>query len=169
METVAASEPLSSSIGEISRRIEASARIAIERAEKTDVRISLLQVAARIGDVVDLIQTIAGQTNLLALNATIEAARADAAGKGFAVVAAEVKPGGADGQSTGEVSQQINDIRSATLDSVTAIKEIGATIARPGRSSWCDSRDGLRGFRRDGMSSFWTSKRIFLGSEADRE
>ena len=50
-----------------------------------------------------------------------------------------------------------------------AIKEIGATIARPGRSSWCDSRDGFRGFRRDGMSSFWTRKRILLGSEEDRE
>jgi len=36
----------------------------------------LSKAAARIGDVVELINTIAGQTNLLALNATIEAARA---------------------------------------------------------------------------------------------
>ncbi len=36
----------------------------------------LSKAAARIGDVVELISTIAGQTNLLALNATIEAARA---------------------------------------------------------------------------------------------
>jgi methyl-accepting chemotaxis protein len=131
----AASEELSSSIGEISRQVEASARIAgeaVEQAQKTDARISQLsQAASRIGDVVDLIQTIAGQTNLLALNATIEAARAGAAGKGFAVVAAEVKTlAEQTAKATGEISQQINDIQSATRDSVTAIKEIGATIAR---------------------------------------
>jgi len=131
----AASEELSSSIGEISRQVEASARIAgeaVEQAQKTDARISQLsQAASRIGDVVDLIQTIAGQTNLLALNATIEAARAGAAGKGFAVVASEVKTlAEQTAKATGEISQQINDIQSATQDSVTAIKEIGATIAR---------------------------------------
>jgi hypothetical protein len=60
----------------------------------------LVKAAARIGDVVELINTIAGQTNLLALNATIEAARAGDAGRGFAVVASEVKGAGrADGKS----------------------------------------------------------------------
>ncbi len=80
----AASEELASSVVEISRQVDASARIAgeaVEQAQKTDARISQLsQAAARIGDVVDLIKTIAGQTNLLALNATIEAARAGEAG-----------------------------------------------------------------------------------------
>ena len=131
----AASEELASSIGEISRQVDASAGIAgqaVEQAQKTDARISQLsQAASRIGDVVDLIQTIAGQTNLLALNATIEAARAGEAGRGFAVVAAEVKTlAEQTAKATDEISQQIADIQSATKDSVTAIKEIGATIAR---------------------------------------
>jgi methyl-accepting chemotaxis protein len=131
----AASEELSTSIGEISRQVEASARIAgeaVEQAQKTDARISQLsQAAARIGDVVDLIQTIAGQTNLLALNATIEAARAGDAGRGFAVVATEVKSlAEQTAKATGEIGQQIADIQSATKESVTAIKEIGGIIGR---------------------------------------
>ncbi|OKO83606.1 methyl-accepting chemotaxis protein [Bradyrhizobium sp. AS23.2] len=131
----AASEELASSIGEISRQVETSARIAgeaVSQAQKTDTRISeLSQAASRIGDVVDLIQTIAGQTNLLALNATIEAARAGDAGRGFAVVASEVKTlAEQTAKATDEISQQISDIQSATRDSVAAIKEIGATIGR---------------------------------------
>jgi methyl-accepting chemotaxis protein len=91
----------------------------------------LARAATRIGDVVDLINTIAGQTNLLALNATIEAARAGEAGRGFAVVASEVKAlAEQTAKATGEISQQINGIQTATQESVGAIKEIGDTIAR---------------------------------------
>ena len=131
----AASEELASSVVEISRQVDASARIAseaVDQAQKTDARIGQLsQAAARIGDVVNLIKTIAEQTNLLALNATIEAARAGEAGRGFEVVAAEVKTlAEQTAKATGEISQQIADIQSATGDSVVAIKEIGATIGR---------------------------------------
>jgi methyl-accepting chemotaxis protein len=131
----AASEEMTSSIGEISRQVQESSRVASEavgQAQKTNARVSeLSKAASRIGDVVELINTIAGQTNLLALNATIEAARAGEAGRGFAVVASEVKAlAEQTAKATGEISQQIAGIQAATEESVDAIKEIGETIGR---------------------------------------
>jgi methyl-accepting chemotaxis protein len=130
-----ATEELSSSITEISRQVQESARVASEavgQARTTTERVSELSNAAtRIGDVVELINTIAGQTNLLALNATIEAARAGEAGRGFAVVASEVKAlAEQTAKATGEIGQQISGIQAATQDSVGAIREISQTIER---------------------------------------
>ncbi len=63
-----------------------------EKVQKIAQRAVLLgEQAQKIGEILELINGIAGQTNLLALNAAIEAARAGEAGKGFAVVAAEVR------------------------------------------------------------------------------
>ncbi len=130
-----ATEELSSSVNEISRQVQESARMAsdaVGQARSTTERVSELSKAAtRIGDVVELINTIAGQTNLLALNATIEAARAGEAGRGFAVVASEVKAlAEQTAKATGEIGQQINGIQAATQDSVNAIKEISGTIEK---------------------------------------
>ena len=130
-----ASEELTSSVNEISRQVQESSRVAneaVDQAQKTNSRVGeLSQAASRIGDVVELINTIAGQTNLLALNATIEAARAGEAGRGFAVVASEVKAlAEQTAKATGEISQQISGIQAATQDSADAIKEIGDTIGR---------------------------------------
>ena len=130
-----ASEELSTSVNEISRQVQESSRVAseaVEQAQKTNGRVGeLAQAASRIGDVVELINTIAGQTNLLALNATIEAARAGEAGRGFAVVASEVKAlAEQTAKATGEISQQISGIQDATRHSVGAIKEISDTIGR---------------------------------------
>jgi methyl-accepting chemotaxis protein len=130
-----ATEELSSSVNEISRQVQDSARMATEavgQARATNDRVSeLSKAASRIGDVVELINTIAEQTNLLALNATIEAARAGEAGRGFAVVASEVKAlAEQTSKATGEIGQQISGIQAATQDSVNAIKEISGTIER---------------------------------------
>jgi methyl-accepting chemotaxis protein len=130
-----ATEQLSSSVNEISRQVQDSARMANEavgQARATNDRVSeLSKAASRIGDVIELINTIAGQTNLLALNATIEAARAGEAGRGFAVVASEVKAlAEQTAKATGEIGQQISGIQAATQDSVNAIREISGTIER---------------------------------------
>jgi methyl-accepting chemotaxis protein len=131
----AATEEMSSSVNEISRQVQNSARMAneaVDQARKTNDRVSELSAAAaRIGDVVELINNIAGQTNLLALNATIEAARAGEAGRGFAVVASEVKAlAEQTAKATGEIGQQISGIQAATQESVGAIKEISKTIEK---------------------------------------
>ncbi|MGJ4931528.1 methyl-accepting chemotaxis protein [Bradyrhizobium sp. HKCCYLS2038] len=131
----AASEELAASVNEISRRVQESAAIAsvaVDQAQNTNEQVHALSHAAtRIGDVVELINTIAGQTNLLALNATIEAARAGDAGRGFAVVATEVKAlAEQTARATGEISQQIGSIQATTRGSVLAIQEISTTIGR---------------------------------------
>ena len=118
-----ATEEMASSINEISRQVQESARMAneaVDQARNTNDRVGeLSKAAARIGDVVELINTIAGQTNLLALNATIEAARAGEAGRGFAVVASEVKAlAEQTAKATGEIGQQITGIQAATQESV---------------------------------------------------
>jgi methyl-accepting chemotaxis protein len=130
-----ATEELSSSVNEISRQVQESARIAADAAGQvrfTTEQVGELSLAAgRIGDVVELINTIAGQTNLLALNATIEAARAGDAGRGFAVVASEVKAlAEQTAKATGEIGQQIASIQTATGESVNAINAISGTIEK---------------------------------------
>jgi methyl-accepting chemotaxis protein len=129
----AASQQLSASIAEISRQAGESARgssDAMLQAEAVVAKVDELRRAAEeIGNVVKLINTIAGQTNLLALNATIEAARAGESGRGFAVVAGEVKAlAEQTARATSDIAHQVASIQSATNGAAEAIQEISGTI-----------------------------------------
>jgi methyl-accepting chemotaxis protein len=126
-------EELAASISEIAGQANRSTEVAsraVKDSRRTAHTMSALGVAAtRIGEVVGLIQAIAGQTNLLALNATIEAARAGEAGKGFAVVASEVKSlAGQTAKATEEIAGQVGAIQSAVADAAHAIEQVNTII-----------------------------------------
>ena len=76
---------------------------------------SLGKTTDKIGEIIDLINGIAGQTNLLALNAAIEAARAGEAGRGFSVVADEIR-------------NLAEESSTATEDIVNLIKDIQKNV-----------------------------------------
>jgi methyl-accepting chemotaxis protein len=124
-----AAEQLTASIGEISQQIRGAgerASRATGLAGQTDANISgLLELAEKVGSIVEMIRGIAQQTNLLALNATIEAARAGEFGRGFAVVASEVKTlAGQTAKATDEIASQITAIQGATRRAVEDIRAI---------------------------------------------
>ncbi len=134
VETAAvAADELSRSIAEISRQLTHTSDIvgiATEEARATDSEMAgLASGAQKIGDVVKLINDIAGQTNLLALNATIEAARAGEAGRGFAVVASEVKSLAVQtAKATEEIASHILAVQGSTSGAIEAIRQIAARM-----------------------------------------
>jgi len=100
----------------------------VTRADTT--AISLGKATDQIGQIVDVIQSIASQINLLALNATIESARAGEAGKGFAVVAGEVKTLATQtSKATAEIAKNITSIQNVSQQVIDALGTIKTTIS----------------------------------------
>ena len=136
MQTIAAAaEEFASSISEISRQTRQAATVtatAVATVEEAGVIVtSLSNAAGKIGDVVSLIQSIAGQTNLLALNATIEAARAGEAGRGFAVVAGEVKGLSAQtARATDDIRRQVISVRSVVDQIAASMQAIAVAVSQ---------------------------------------
>ena len=128
-----ASEQMLASIHEIAKSASEAGRVArtaVDTARTaTSAMDKLTQSSRSIGQVVDVINAIAGQTNLLALNATIEAARAGEAGKGFAVVANEVRElARQTSEATKGIGERIAAMQTDTQGAIQAIQSISGVI-----------------------------------------
>lgn len=146
-ETRASVQDVAAAIGELSGSFEevnanavssvASIEEAIVKGENASQTVHWMRdAAARIGEVVKMIEEIAAQTNLLALNATVEAARAGEAGKGFSVVAGEVKNlANQTARATQEITEHIVKMQETTDKSVAAISDVCETIAVVGEQA----------------------------------
>lgn len=102
----------------------------VDEAKRSDQLVhQMSSTAHNIGEVVELIKSIADQTNLLALNAAIEAARAGEAGRGFAVVASEVKTlASQTSDATENISQQIGLVRKTIEETISGLQTTSDVI-----------------------------------------
>ncbi|AXV08803.1 methyl-accepting chemotaxis sensory transducer [Euzebya pacifica] len=131
---VSATTGLSAAVHDIARNAATAERRADEAmrtatATSTSVE-ALVESAAHVAAITEMIGRITEQTKLLALNATIEAARAGDAGRGFAVVASEVQALAAEtADATGLIDERVGRIREAVEDMSALSRDVTATMS----------------------------------------
>lgn len=130
-----AMEQMSASVQEIANSAAHATEVAndaVTTVGETNARVERLGVSStEIGEVVEVISSIAEKTNLLALNATIEAARSGEVGKGFAVVANEVKElAKQTASATEHISAKVGQIQQDSDEAISSIGNISTVIDR---------------------------------------
>ena len=135
-QTAAAIDEITATVRNSTVRTTNAQRIVLSAKQRADTSSEIVQNAVsamtliknssdRIGQIIDVIDSIAFQTNLLALNAGVEAARAGEAGKGFAVVAQEVRELA---QRSASAAKEINSLIAASaMEVATGTRFVGET------------------------------------------
>lgn len=124
---------LALTFAEVDRQVAETIRVVGETTQQArtvlDTVGELSRQADEIGNIADIIATIAKHTNLLALNASIEAARLGRSGGGFTVVAQEIKSlASQTWQATEEIRGQIEAIHRSGGEAIGAIDAMNTTI-----------------------------------------